>query len=259
MKLLTLNCFLSPWSPTRKNRLPFIVKALTEEKPDIILLQELFFSTDANFIVQKLSEFGFSNSFYSKTLLIASRFPFLSQNFYEFPPHFSCHTLLYLIEIGNWIYGKGFQVVRISIDGQPVTFANLHLLSAYGQDSGAYREARLRQLREVCNHLEHMKVNPLILAGDFNFDIHSPSHAVVKRDYGFEDPFETVAGNTFGTDNFNRKSFWMKKMNQRIDHIFIKGFRQNQKNGQIIFRKPFHIAGKPFHISDHYGLALTIQ
>jgi endonuclease/exonuclease/phosphatase family metal-dependent hydrolase len=261
MKIVTLNCFLSPWSWKRKNRLSHLVKALVDERPDIIFLQEVFFKGDAGFIVKNLFQSGFVDFFYSKTLLIVSKYKFTSRAYQDFKPHFSCNILLFIIELLNWIYGKGYQIVEINFDNQHTYLVNTHLLSAYGLDYGFYQKSRLQQLVEICNCLKNKlhQTRQVIFSGDFNFDINSSSYKVITNYYGFTDPFQKVTGNTFSTDNLNRKFFLLKKINQRIDHVFIKGFEQFKTFGQIIFCEPYFVDGKKSHVSDHYGLALVVQ
>jgi endonuclease/exonuclease/phosphatase family metal-dependent hydrolase len=260
MKIITLNCFLSPWSPRRKSRLPLIVKELAKEKSDIALLQEVYFKSDADYLIKELSKFGFTASFYSKTLLIVSRHSFISSTHYNFQIQSSrWNFLLYLNEISNLIYGKGFQIVELKVKDQLVAIINTHLISAYGLDHGIYREVRMRQVSEICDYIKNIKTKQVILGGDFNFDINSPSYNATTNHYGFIDPLKMVLENTISTDNLNRKFFLTDKMNQRLDHIFVKGFEQHTTSGGVVFREPHIISQKTLHISDHYGLFLNIQ
>ncbi len=257
MKIITLNCFLSPWCP-RKNRLAYLVKSLVDEKSDIVLLQEVYFESDAKYIVDSLRKYGFVDSFRSKSLLIVSKLPLTSRNFYNFKLHFSLNFPLYINEICNWVYGKGYQLVEIDFKGNPTVIINTHLLSAYGLDYGSFRKARLRQLIEICDCLKKTGTKKVILGGDFNFDLGSPSYQTVTNHYEFYDPLRNVGGNTISTENLNRKFFLMEKANQRLDHFFTKGFAPNTVSGQIVFREPYTVANKKLHVSDHYGLALDV-
>lgn len=261
MKIITLNCFLSPWSLRRKNRLSHLVKALVDQKPDVVFLQEVFFRADANHIIKNLFAFGFKDYFYSNALLIVSKYPLISRSYRSFKPYFSRNPLLYAIEILNWIYGKGYQAAQVNFQGQPIFLVNTHLTSAYGRDYGLYSEARSRQLIEICDYLkkEGGGTKQIIFGGDFNFDISSPSYKIVTNHHEFKDPLREIVGNTISTDNLNRKFFLMARINKRIDHIFIKGFGNLRTSGEILFKEPYSLGGKTLHISDHYGLALTFQ
>ena len=260
MKFITLNCFLSPWSPKRKVRLSLIVSSLAEQNPDIIFLQEVYFKSEAKYIIEKLAEKGFNYHFYSKTLLLVSKQPFLSQRFFEFIPCPSFHFLLLVNELRDWIWGKGFQVIEIRANEHQITLVNLHLLSrAYEHPDPIFWEARTRQLQSIINHISGIASNSIIMAGDFNFDKHSPPYNTLINNYGFQDPLQEVAGNTISSDNSNRKFFIFQKINQRIDHFFIKGLENLSKAGDVIFKEFRHDSGITTNISDHYGLILNIQ
>lgn len=259
MKIITLNCFLSPWSPERKNRLPHLTEAILAEKPDIVILQEVFFKSDAQYLIRNLKGHGFVDSFYSNTLLIISRYPFTSRTHNNFKQRVEFNILLYLNEVLNWLYGKGYQVVEVSLEDKPIFIANTHLLSAYGLDYGSFRKARLRQFLEIEDHFKQIGAKQIILGGDFNFDTHSPSYETVIKHYGFYDPLRDVKGNTISTDNLNRRFFLMAKMNQRLDHFFTKGLEQAKASGRVIFHEPYFAGEKKLHISDHYGLSLNLN
>ncbi|HEY4509232.1 MAG TPA: endonuclease/exonuclease/phosphatase family protein [Candidatus Paceibacterota bacterium] len=262
MRLITLNCALSPWSPGRKKRLPYIVKALIDEKPDVIFFQEVFWKSDANYIVKKLIQSGFTDSFYSDTLLIISKYPFISHTYQRFKLHFDHNIFPNIYKLLNWIYGKGYQVVELNFDNQLITFINTHLLSTgYGHDYNLYHLARMGQFTEIYDYFnnELYQAKRIIVGGDFNFDINSSSYTMITNGYGFTDPLREVVGNTFSADNLNRKFFWLEKLNQRLDHIFIKGFEGHKTFGKIVFCEPYFVNGNKLQVSDHYGLALDIQ
>lgn len=259
MKIVTLNCFLSPWCPGRKKRLPYLTEAILAEEPDIVLVQEVFFESSAQYLIKKFRNCGYIDHFYSRTLLMISKYPFISRVHKNFKCHFGPNILFDTIEILNWLYGKGYQVTEINLGDKPIIIVNTHFLSAYGLDYDSFSKTRLRQLSEIINHLKHANVRWVILGGDFNFDTNSSSYQTITNHYGFYDPLHELRGNTISTDNLNRQFFLLAKMDQRIDHFFIKGFEQIKTSGQIIFREPYLVDGKKLHISDHYGLSLDVQ
>mgnify|MGYP001558062017 CR=1 FL=1 len=259
MKIITLNCFLSPWSFGRKQRLPFIVKALVEENPDVLFLQEIFFESDAQYIIENLKKFGFVDSFYFKSLLTISKYVFTSRKHQNFKYHSYFNPFFFIIKILNFIYGKGFQILETKINKQSVVLVNTHLLSAYGWNHGTYLKARIDELEQIIDGLGQMNRKQIILGGDFNFDLNSAPYLQVQNKYGFIDPLYFVKEKTITVENLNRKSFWLAKMNERIDHIFIKGFKNSKISGEIVFREPYQIEGKQLHISDHFGLTLNLE
>lgn len=259
MKIVTLNCCLSPWSPQRKNRLPHIVKELVKEKPDIIFLQEVFFKRDSNYLIKNLLKHGFVDYFYSKSLLIISKHLLASRVYYDFKPRLDHGLLGYIYEVGNWIYGSGYQFVEVVLGKKKIFFAHTHLLSTRGKDYDAYRKVRLRELIEICEYLKRKKHKRIIFGGDFNFDMNSSSYKVITEDYKFNDPLCKVKGNTISSDNLNRKSRFLVKIDQHVDYIFTKGLEKNKQHGEIIFQHPISTPKGKIHISDHYGLALNIK
>ena len=259
MRIITLNCFLSPWSFNRSRRLPLLVDALSIEKPDLILLQEVFFKSDANYIIKKLQETGLTHHWHSKTLLILSKLPFGSKHFYDFTPKPKLNIPFYIIELLNYVYGKGFQVTELILNNEPMIVVNTHLLSVYGIDAGNFRSARLKQVFNILDKLSSLKSKRVILAGDFNFDINSPTYQALTNRHGFIDPLKNVPGNSISTNNLNRKFVTMVKMNQRIDHIFLKNLKNYRTFGKIVFNDPTQDNGKTTHVSDHYGLLLDIE
>lgn len=259
MKILTLNCFLSPWSFSRKTKLPLIIQALVQENPDIIFLQEIFFKSDAEYIIQNLKKFGFIDFFYSKSLLTISKHNFASKKYKNFKHHLYLNPFFFIIKVLNFIYGKGFQLLELEIDREPIVLVNTHLLSAYGWNHGVYLKARLHELEQIHSGLGRNKIQQIILGGDFNFDINSVPYVYLQSQSGFSDPLNFIKENTITVKNLNRKFFWLAKMNQRIDHIFIKGFENIRTNGKVIFKEPYEFAGKQMHISDHFGLVLNLE
>ena len=89
---------------------------------------------------------------------------------------------------------------------------------------------------------KRQKVGKFILVGDFNFYKHSPPYTIVKKRFNFIDPFEKI-----------------KHAKKPFDYIFIKNLSLNQVSPTVILKDSFIISQKPYHLSDHYGLALTIR
>lgn len=134
MKLLTWNVDLPPWILERKKYLPFITSALIAENADIIFLQEVFFHDDSKYIVKALNKYGYSDSFYRKSLLTVSKTHFLSREYFDF----SNQGPLLSWAMLDRLYKKAWQMVKISINNQHVHVVNTHPLGGYGHDKGIY-------------------------------------------------------------------------------------------------------------------------
>jgi len=255
MKLLTWNVNLPPWVLEKRKFLPLITSALIAENADIIFLQEVFFHDDAKYIIKALNTNGYSDSFYSKSLLTISKTPLLSREFVEF----SNQGPLLSWAILDRLYKKAWQIVEISINKMVVHIVNAHPLGGYGHDKGIYRETRKKQTIEICDYLIEKGIQKFILTGDFNFDLGSPTYEFIKKQFRLRDPLENLVGKTLTGQNLRRKRFNVKRMEQRVDHFFIKGIESNKMTGEIIFREPVAINGIPTHPSDHFGLKLEID
>lgn len=221
VRVISWNCCLPPWSVTRRKRLPHIVSFLLKQKPDVICLQEVFFTRDAEFITNALSDRGLAYSFHQKDLLILSRLPLTESVGYKFESQGSLFSLAFF----DKLYGKGFQVVNIKKDDKFITIANTHLLSAYALDAEVYQKVRLEQVNEITHALTRFNY-PKIITGDFNFQPHTNPYNLML-DKGYRDIFYSTAENT------------LKK--RRLDYIF---------SSELIIPKHPKLV-EPEDVSDH--------
>ena len=165
MKILSWNCCLPPWALTRGRRLPKIVLTALDSEPDIICLQEVFFKSDAQKIVELLSSHGFVDSYHFKDLLTVSKFPLLDKKGQQYRSQGGLFSLAVL----DAAYGKGFQIVKF-MDGDTLTFlANTHLLSAWAVATPGLQHIREQQAHEVCQSMTQLPEGEKIILGDFNF------------------------------------------------------------------------------------------
>ncbi|MBI3232367.1 MAG: hypothetical protein HYZ51_04810 [Candidatus Doudnabacteria bacterium] len=222
MKIITLNCWLPLWSLDRKERLPFIFSALQKESPDIIFLQEVFLKQDAKYLIEKLEEVGFKESFHSKDLLFLSKYPIVSSE---------------QRKLNNWgsflVFGllerqlkNVYQIIKVNIDEELITFVNLHLLGPY-RNTKIYQETREKQIQEICENFSAGQ-DKIIMGGDFNFDMNTPSYDIVTKYFHFNDTFIHTGAPTFSISNSNIKKYhFFKKMMQKISNrgltIFLYG------------------------------------
>lgn len=249
MKIITLNCWLLPLSVGRKKRLPSIVSALLQANADVILLQEVFFKSDARYLIKKLRDNGFTTSLHVKELLFFSKYPVISYEVHRLKNrgHFLSPATL------DRIFKDVYQIV---------TCVNLHLLGPYHHTS-SFTRLRDEQLVEIC---EDVSDEPnKIVAGDFNFGMDDPSYNTITKHFNYIDPLASVQDSTFSASNSNQKkrefvqNVERKCIGKRIDHIFIRGFENTNIVGKIVFNDLHLISGERGHISDHYGLELNIE
>ncbi len=113
---------------------------------------------------------------------------------------------------------------------------NVHLESRDGD------ELRRSQLAEVLNHTLQCGLDvPVIVAGDFNFDVTERCNACLTLERGFDNPFADLCLETARSRWFARSSV--------IDWMLTRG--------------PFTPISAQVHssvsASDHYPLSLTIE
>ena len=144
MKIITLNCWLPPWSLDRKERLPFIFSALQQENPDIVFLQEVFLKQDAAYLLEKFKGIGLRESFRSKELLFLSKYPIISAEQRKLNSWGSFLLFGFLERQLKNVY----QIAKVKIDNELITFVNLHLLGPY-RDTKKYQKTREEQIKRM--------------------------------------------------------------------------------------------------------------
>jgi endonuclease/exonuclease/phosphatase family metal-dependent hydrolase len=126
-------------------------------------------------------------------------------------------------------------VTRVGIGKKALAVYNLHLESR----SQELRRAQLAEL--LAETRRHAGGIPVVVAGDFNFDVTEGSIASAIRDGQFENPFEDRAGRTTRSRRGRRGS--------AIDWILIRG--------------PLRSVAAQVHdsvsASDHYPLCVTLE
>lgn len=72
MKILSWNCFLLPWSPTRKIKLMLICGQVFDLKTEVVCLRGIYLKRDAVFLASYLEQF-YPYSYRNKNLLLLSK------------------------------------------------------------------------------------------------------------------------------------------------------------------------------------------
>ncbi len=200
MKILSWNCYLAPWSATRKIRLVFICGIIFDLKPDIVCLQEIFFKKDADFLTEFLFRF-YPHSHYYKNLLMLSKYPLEG----SVGKTFNKQGNLFSFAILDKLYGKAFQYATVNVKNEKYIITNTHLLSANAYTHKHYQQIRTNQLNEIYNRIENL-ADKKIIAGDFNFENNAPPYFGIKEN----DYIDLLEINTNTT------------INKRLDYIITK-------------------------------------
>ena len=248
------------WNINRGHRLNEVVDFLASSKADLILLQE----TDANArrthrrniardIAQALRmSYVFGSEFEELTQgrpkspawhgqATLSRFPishsrilrFQSQSNFWRPRWFIPPVSLFQRRLG----GRMALVSNIEFCRWRLVSYNLHL------ESRGSNELRSEQLLEICRDIGRHAANlPIIVAGDFNFDLRRDPAAAIASRALLDNPFGRISrGSTTARSAFSGPL--------TIDGILTRGL--------IGISEPY--IHDSVNASDHYPLSLTLQ
>jgi len=262
LKLLSLNAWFVPfYSQHSLRRAEALSQYLKEEEFDVVLLQEVFLSQARKRITSYLKSY---NSFYSRHrigsgLLVLSKFPF---TFKKFVPYKKLFNINYPLSALDWLGGKGFQCVKISIkEKRDIFFINTHLQTPYDCGQGIKNEKvslfQKQQIKKIFNCLEkYQKKRRTILAGDLNCTPDSLPFKLIKTK--FLNP--ESRRNFFTRDKYN--SYWEMQTifgagaeGYNVDYIlFGRGSSWESLKTERVLHKKYLLNGKKRHISDHYGV-----
>ncbi len=177
LRVVTYNVWGLPTvlTPKKRVRLQTIADRVVELAPDVLVLQEVWFQDDAEFLIGALEPAGMKHTHrfeswgFGSGLLVLSRYPLTSTEFREFSdgkrvPWNPLHV--------DWAARKGVGTVRVETPLGPVDLAGTHLQAAYGTQD--YLAVQLGQVVEAADHLKQFNLRkgeprpPLVVAGDLN-------------------------------------------------------------------------------------------
>ena len=247
------------WNIARGCRLDEITEFLAGENADLILLQE----ADRR---ARRSEYGNIAELLAKRLRLHYTFGIefheLAQGSRDAPAHHGQATLSrwpladsrvfrFQQQSAYWerrwwipvlpvfqrrLGGRMALLSHVSIGGTIVAVYNLHLESRGSDD------LRRSQLGDVLNDtLRYGSQVPVLVAGDFNFNVGEPGNACLTHDRGFHNPFADLGVSTAQAHSFGRSN--------TIDCILTRG------PIAPVSPKIDHSVSA----SDHYPLCLTLE
>mmetsp|Transcript_15740 Transcript_15740/g.31071 ORF Transcript_15740/g.31071 Transcript_15740/m.31071 type:complete len:321 (-) Transcript_15740:335-1297(-) len=274
--------------PYAQERLPYIVAAIREQKPDIVCLQEVYEKTHLKFISERLADIlphvgrapgGGSGSFkYHNGLVCLSRWPITSAAFVKYRQAATLEKVL---------ANKGQLVVNVAVPGMPngMRVVNLHTTAggtANPEDAGTddTRQDEILQGFESASDALG-KGTPTVLCGDLNAGPEASVgnyESVLKR--GYRDCWveaadagllETGGFPPFSWNNENPLNAVGPHKDcspQRCDHLFLPKASEWQaahmddwKVSQAklcMTEKVVDIKGTYFTPSDHYGVCFSL-
>jgi len=174
--LLSYNVWAVPYgiSPNIEARLQAIATEIVGRGPDLVALQELWRTEDAEAVGARLAEAGYQHHHFGpgsggpddekgSGLFIASRWPISEVSFEAFSaghtPHIPWHV--------DWMATKGVAAVRVQSPVGPLVVADTHLQATYL--TGNYDFVQLAQALSLSRRLHDLSQDePLFLVGDLN-------------------------------------------------------------------------------------------
>lgn len=155
---------------------------------------------------------------------------------------------------------KGFQVVRLEVDGQAMVVINTHLLANYAEDwsrDGDYALRQRDELQQLARSLATIDAGtPLVVAGDLNVPAGSWLYEDFLRAAGMRDVFDGPREPT------GRAELGHKEPPQAIDHVLVRVPREWQlhTSARLVFQEELRlVTGKSGHLSDHFGIEAHIR
>ena len=230
MKIFNLNTWMLPLGLSKLNNKRFnrIYEFIIKEQPDIICLQEVWFSKYVKKL-QKLNYNIFSQAkgFFNRSGLVTMTKKKHNAEFIKFPE--------YKTSLLHKVAKRGFHKVKV----EDVTFFNAHLYVMPGVENTLIAKKELNIIKK------HMS-GKAILCGDMNIE---------KKEFDkFNNKYFSYAENTkntFSSLNPLIKKWWDPKMiaDKKIDYILIKNPVKFTFKSEIVKGE----------MSDHYGILSEIN
>jgi len=259
IKILTLNCFGTPFANDNKARVQKIGKEIISLNPDIIFLQEVILLSNTKIIKNIFEKEGYRiyNNFGSflnnMGLLFASKFPIIES---ESIP-FLCQGKILSNQISDRILEKGYQRIVLDFNGKQLTVFHSHIISIYNKFSKEEvlsREAQILELEKVIS----ITKGSIILVGDMNM---KPSEDIYKKFFLKTNLQDSLSKNdeiTFSSNNTHANAMFRNDFDSRLDYICYSNDIYHIKT-DVVFTELFEVNNKKQHLSDHFGIESEIE
>lgn len=266
LKVLTLNCWGVPGARDRKSRIQAIGMQISQMDLDVVGLQEIFYETDRQIIIEWSERGGlifnhyYDSGLFGSGLLLLSRFPILETDFWQYSLNGRPHDLIRL----DYYAGKGLAYAKLETSLGPIDFYNTHLIAPYleiGDD--VYFSHRVGQAWEIVSILNRNSDDaPLILVGDFNTTSDRLTYRTCSTLGKLKDSYLAVNKENLGFTVTTDIPYIFKHEPERLDYIFYRnGGSQifEVENSEVTLTEvdanlTNHIRG----YSDHYGVQTNL-
>jgi len=259
IKIITINCFDTPLSLKRSARIKYLISELIKLRADVICFQELVFLKKVKRISKIFEDIGY-RTFYTPGkrinrggLLVASRYPIICSEYFKFKNQ----ATLFSFQLTDRLLSKGYQKIKIEVNGKIVTIINTHLVSLYKNISVKENKILLKQFSELLDGIKTGRERTIV-AGDFNISLTDNLYKEIEEKTYLFDPLRGGNLITVAKNNTQRKNFYKIRKDARLDYILISKDLKNISQG-IILNDLYLVRGKKINLSDHYGLMMEVS
>lgn len=260
MRLGTFNVWGLPeaFSDDVSSRMRELAKRLEASDLDVLLIQEAWTGEVRRTLRQGARQAGFEVSVgedASGGLMTLSRFPMRSSRFERFRFRGDPER----IDKGEYLGGKGFEIVEIEGPDGPFVLVNTHVHARYRiEDSPLDSAVRTAQLLQIVAFV-HAQPGSVVVGGDFNCRQGDPEYEVFQ---GLTGAIELGQGTTLGT--LSSSNFYKRHRDapdKRIDFLFIRpsaGVTWQASDARLLFSEVAHIRRRDRSLSDHFGFRVDL-
>ncbi|MEZ4279952.1 MAG: endonuclease/exonuclease/phosphatase family protein [Myxococcota bacterium] len=261
MRLGTFNVWGLPeaFSDDVSSRMRALVARLEATDLDILLIQEAWTREVRRTLRHGARRAGFAVSEgdgASGGLMTLSRLPIRSSRFERFRFRGDPERL----DKGEYLGGKGFEVVEIEGEGGPFAVVNTHTHARYRIENSTLDSAvRTAQLLQIVA-FAHDHAGSLVIGGDFNCRESDPEYRVFR---GLTGAIELGAGESLET--LSSSNFYKRRRtapDKRIDFLFVRparGVAFTSADPSLLFAETARIRRRDRSLSDHYGFRADLH
>lgn len=261
MRLGTFNVWGLPeaFSDDVSSRMRELAKRLEASDLDVLLIQEAWTGEVRRTLRHGARQAGFEVSVgdgASGGLMTLSRFPIRASRFDGFRFRGDPER----IDKGEYLGGKGFEIVEIEGPDGPFVVVNTHVHARYRiEDSSLDSAVRAAQLLQIVAFV-HARSGTVVVGGDFNCRQGEPEYEVFR---GLTGAIELGQGTTLGT--LSSSNFYKRHRvgaDKRIDFLFVRpasGVSWQASDPKLLFSETAHIRRRDRSLSDHYGFRVDLN
>jgi endonuclease/exonuclease/phosphatase family metal-dependent hydrolase len=266
LRIATLNtwAFPKPLAERLDERMEVLAQRIPALGADILALQEVWATEARSRLVAGGAAAGLAHAWMSDGaflgggLLLLSRLPFLAARFESYAlngvPHRPAHPDFY--------GGKGFLLASVATEAGPVSIVNTHLHARYkGDVHHQYAGHRAAQLVQLASALASVR-EPVVLAGDFNFDDGHDEYRAFTGLTGATDAGAAVGCLDPTVWRANPYRANRTSPDHRIDFVFTRdGVARGARPiaARRVFDEVLERDGERFAVSDHAGVMAEVE